>query len=126
MRDINRRGLLGAGLGTAAAIGLAYCGFSGSSGSSEGGSGKGDTGSGTGGKGDTGSGGNSGNGSPKDKVRLIGDSSTADTGKQPVSPPPRPARTRPDAAAVRDLFLGRGGRGRQRPLPALSGTGQGP
>ncbi|MBK3589101.1 twin-arginine translocation signal domain-containing protein, partial [Streptomyces sp. MBT57] len=37
MRDINRRGLLGAGLGTAAAIGLAGCGFSTSSGSAEGG-----------------------------------------------------------------------------------------
>ncbi|ONI51627.1 MULTISPECIES: hypothetical protein [unclassified Streptomyces] len=99
MRDINRRGLLGAGLGTAAAIGLAGCGFSGSSGSSEGGSGKGDTGSGTGGKGDTGSGGNSGNGSPKDKVRLIGDGSTADTGKQPRQPaapvPLEPGQTPP-------------------------------
>ncbi|CAM5644837.1 Polysaccharide deacetylase family protein OS=Streptomyces cyaneofuscatus OX=66883 GN=G3I52_25230 PE=4 SV=1 [Streptomyces cyaneofuscatus] len=99
MRDINRRGLLGAGLGTAAAIGLAGCGFSGSSGSSGGGSGKGDTGSGTGGKGDTGSGGNSGNGSPKDKVRLIGDGSTADTGKQPRQPaapvPLEPGQTPP-------------------------------
>ncbi|MEU0309083.1 hypothetical protein [Streptomyces cyaneofuscatus] len=99
MRDINRRGLLGAGLGTAAAIGLAGCGFSGSSGSSEDGSGKGDTGSGTGGKGDTGSGGNSGNGSPKDKVRLIGDGSTADTGKQPRQPaapvPLEPGQTPP-------------------------------
>ncbi|MEW1758648.1 hypothetical protein AB0393_19330 [Streptomyces cyaneofuscatus] len=99
MRDINRRGLLGAGLGTAAAIGLAGCGFSGSSGSSEGGSDKGDTGSGTGGKGDTGSGGNSGNGSPKDKVRLIGDGSTADTGKQPRQPaapvPLEPGQTPP-------------------------------
>ncbi|MEU0380981.1 hypothetical protein ABZ093_27280 [Streptomyces cyaneofuscatus] len=99
MRDINRRGLLGAGLGTAAAIGLAGCGFSGSSGSSEGGSDKGDTGSGTGGKGDTGSGGTSGNGSPKDKVRLIGDGSTADTGKQPRQPaapvPLEPGQTPP-------------------------------
>ncbi|MFJ7329274.1 hypothetical protein ACIQVN_23930 [Streptomyces cyaneofuscatus] len=102
MRDINRRGLLGAGLGTAAAVGLAGCGFSGSSGSSEGGSDKGDTGSGTGGKGDTGSGGtggNSGNGSPKDKVRLIGDGSTADTGKQPHQPaapvPLEPGQTPP-------------------------------
>ncbi|MFC9034504.1 polysaccharide deacetylase family protein [Streptomyces arboris] len=91
MRDINRRGLLGAGLGTAAAIGLAGCGFSGSSGSAEGGTsgdggdaGKGDTG--TGGKGDTGTGGSGGNGSPKGKVRLIGDGSTADTGKQPHQP----------------------------------------
>ncbi|MGW4839511.1 hypothetical protein [Streptomyces globisporus] len=78
MRDINRRGLLGAGLGAAAAIGLAGCGTSGSSG---------DGGSGRGGKGDSGTGGNgSGNGSPKNKVRLIGDGSTADTGKQPHQP----------------------------------------
>lgn len=78
MRDINRRGLLGAGLGAAAAIGLAGCGASGSSG---------DGGSGRGGKGDTGNGGNgSGNGAPKNKVRLIGDGSTADTGKQPDQP----------------------------------------
>ncbi|BFP54412.1 hypothetical protein ACWGBY_00120 [Streptomyces griseus] len=79
MRDINRRGLLGAGLGAAAAIGLAGCGASGSSG---------DGGSGQGGKGDAGTGGNgSGNGAPKNKVRLIGDGSTADTGKQPHQPP---------------------------------------
>lgn len=78
MRDINRRGLLGAGLGTAAAIGLAGCGASGSS--SDGGAGRG-------GKGDTGNGGNaSGNGASKNKVRLIGDGSTADTGKQPRQP----------------------------------------
>ncbi|WP_329156562.1 hypothetical protein OHA63_15040 [Streptomyces anulatus] len=81
MRDINRRGLLGAGLGAAAAIGLAGCGASGSSG---------DGGPGRGGEGDTGNGGNggngSGNGAPKSKVRLIGDGSTADTGKQPNQP----------------------------------------
>lgn len=54
------------------------CGASGSSG---------DGGSGRGGKGDTGNGGNgSGNGAPKNKVRLIGDGSTADTGKQPNQP----------------------------------------
>ncbi|MBT2898129.1 MULTISPECIES: hypothetical protein [unclassified Streptomyces] len=80
MRDINRRGLLGAGLGAAAAIGLAGCGASGSSG---------DGGSGQGGKGDTGNSGNGnsrGNGAPKNRVRLIGDGSTADTGKQPNQP----------------------------------------
>ncbi|MEU9675664.1 MULTISPECIES: lipoprotein [Streptomyces] len=78
MRDINRRGLLGAGLGAAAAIGLAGCGTSGSSG---------DGGAGRGGRGDSGTGGNgSGNGAPKNKVRLIGDGSTADTGKQPHQP----------------------------------------
>ncbi len=85
---MNRRGLLGAGLGAAAAIGLAGCGASGSSG---------DGGSGPGGKGDTGGNGNgngngsgngsgSGNSAPKSKVRLIGDGSTADTGKQPNQP----------------------------------------
>ncbi|GGP50857.1 hypothetical protein [Streptomyces sindenensis] len=80
MRDIDRRGLLGAGLGAAAAIGLAACGTSGSAG--DGGSGRGGTGAG-----DSGAGGNgSGNGSPKNKVRLIGDGSTADTGKQPHQP----------------------------------------
>ncbi|MFI7291052.1 hypothetical protein ACIBRY_31050 [Streptomyces anulatus] len=81
MRDINRRGLLGAGLGAAAAIGLAGCGASGSSG---------DGGSGQGGEGDTGNTGTgnsgNGNGGPKNKVRLIGDGSTADTGKQPNQP----------------------------------------
>lgn len=107
---MNRRGLLGAGLGTTAAIGLAGCGFSSSSGSAEGGGDKGDTGAGgkgdagSGGKGDTGTGtgGNSGNGSPKDqkdKGRLIGDGSTADTGKQPHQPaapvPLEPGQTPP-------------------------------
>lgn len=80
MRDIDRRGLLGAGLGAAAAIGLAGCGTSGSSA---------DGGPGQGGTGDAGAGGNgsgSGNGAPKNKVRLIGDGSTADTGKQPRQP----------------------------------------
>lgn len=82
MREINRRGLLGAGLGAAAAIGLAGCGASGSSG---------DGGPGRGGGGDAGTSGNgngSGHGVPKNKVRLIGDGSTADTGKQPNQPQP--------------------------------------
>ncbi|NEE57335.1 hypothetical protein G3M55_73915, partial [Streptomyces sp. SID8455] len=96
MRDINRRGLLGAGLGTAAAIGLAGCGFSTSSGSAEGGR----SDDGGGGKGDTGDAGKgSGNGSPKNKARLIGDGSTADTGKQPHQPaapvPLEPGQTPP-------------------------------
>ncbi|MCX4818576.1 hypothetical protein OG883_01370 [Streptomyces sp. NBC_01142] len=69
MRDISRRGLLGAGLGAAAAIGIAGCGSS-------------DTGrpagSGPGKAGETGMGG---------RVRLIGDGSTSDTGKQPHQPP---------------------------------------
>ncbi|WP_416071681.1 hypothetical protein, partial [Streptomyces sp. ID01-9D] len=69
----------GGARGATAAIGLAGCGASGSSG---------DGGSGQGGKGDAGTGGNgSGNGAPKNKVRLIGDGSTADTGKQPHQPP---------------------------------------
>ncbi|MEV1045149.1 hypothetical protein [Streptomyces sp. NPDC049916] len=84
MRDINRRGLLGAGLGAAAAIGLVGCGALGSSESEGSGhdGGKGDTGAGGDGSGDKGS----GNGSPKKKVRPIGDGSTADTGKQPRQP----------------------------------------
>ncbi|MFE7461857.1 hypothetical protein [Streptomyces sp. NPDC057554] len=100
MRDINRRGLLGAGLGTAAAIGLAGCGFSSSSGSAEGGRSGGGGDSGSGGKGDTGKDGTGGgNGSPKKKARLIGDGSTADTGKQPHQPaapvPLEPGQTPP-------------------------------
>ncbi|MFF8554500.1 hypothetical protein ACF058_16865 [Streptomyces sp. NPDC015501] len=82
MRDIDRRGLLGAGLGAAAAIGLAGCGTSGSS--ADGGPGQGGTGDA--GAGGNGSGSGSGNGAPKNKVRLIGDGSTADTGKQPRQP----------------------------------------
>ncbi|WP_228990685.1 hypothetical protein [Streptomyces sp. DH8] len=84
MRDINRRGLLGAGLGAAAAIGLAGCGTSGSSG--DGGPGQGGTGEADADAGGNGSGSGSGNGAPKNKVRLIGDGSTADTGKQPRQP----------------------------------------
>ncbi|MFH8436445.1 hypothetical protein ACH4A3_14640 [Streptomyces sp. NPDC018007] len=86
MRDIDRRGLLGAGLGAAAAIGLAGCGTSGSS--ADGGPGQGGAGDpGAGGNGSgSGSGNGSGNGAPKNKVRLIGDGSTADTGKQPRQP----------------------------------------
>lgn len=86
MRDIDRRGLLGAGLGAAAAIGLAGCGTSGSS--ADGGPGQGGTGdAGAGGNGSgSGSGNGSGKGAPKNKVRLIGDGSTADTGKQPRQP----------------------------------------
>ncbi len=118
MRDINRRGLLGAGLGAAAAIGLAGCGTSGSSG---------DGGSGRGGKGDSGTGGNgSGNGAPKNKVRLIGDGSTADTGKQPHQPetpvPLEPGQKPPQFV----IFSWDGaGESRQRALPALSRTRQG-
>ncbi|MEU9009671.1 hypothetical protein AB0D12_07780 [Streptomyces sp. NPDC048479] len=72
MRDVSRRGLLGAGLGAAAAIGIAGCGSTGQGGAGQAGSGKG------GGKG----------GKPsKIEGRPIGDGSTADTGKQPHQPP---------------------------------------
>ncbi|MFE7429120.1 hypothetical protein [Streptomyces sp. NPDC057545] len=74
MREISRRGLLGAGLGAAAAIGLAGCSSSGTeqAGATEG--------KGTDGRG-------RGTGPAKKDVRLIGDGSTADTGKQPHQPP---------------------------------------
>ncbi|MEV4918461.1 hypothetical protein AB0K47_16785 [Streptomyces tirandamycinicus] len=79
MRDITRRSLLGAGLGAAAAIGAAGCGV-----------GSGGTGSGGGepgrGGGETGGGGGKNAGAAKKPVRLIGDGSTADTGKQPRQP----------------------------------------
>ena len=62
--------------------------------------------------------------------RAAGPSVTAppsDTGKQPQpAAEARAARAGPDAAAVRGLLLGRRGRGRQRPLPALPRTRQGP
>ncbi|MFF1922847.1 hypothetical protein ACFVW8_20040 [Streptomyces sp. NPDC058221] len=76
MRDISRRGLLGAGLGAAAAIGVAGC----SSDSS-------DTGRAGPAKGEKGADGAAkGTGSAKKDVRAIGDGSTADTGKQPHQP----------------------------------------
>ncbi|MEU1894488.1 hypothetical protein [Streptomyces pristinaespiralis] len=77
MREISRRGLLGAGLGAAAAIGVAGCGSNGF-----GGNGHTDPAKGVG-QGTSGS-----SPSPsKSPVRLIGDGSTADTGKQPHQPP---------------------------------------
>ncbi|MBT2397027.1 hypothetical protein [Streptomyces sp. ISL-100] len=91
MRDMSRRGLLGVGLGAAAAVGIAGCG---PSGSTESGAGR------TGG----GKGGGEGGGTPSptktgDDVRLIGDGSTADTGKQPNQPdkpvPLQPGETPP-------------------------------
>ncbi|TFE49535.1 hypothetical protein E3E14_15825 [Streptomyces sp. ICN441] len=75
MRDITRRSLLGAGLGAAAAIGAAGCGV-GSGGGGEPGRGGGETGGG----------GGKNPGAAKKPVRLIGDGSTADTGKQPRQP----------------------------------------
>ncbi|MYZ33826.1 MULTISPECIES: hypothetical protein [unclassified Streptomyces] len=95
MREISRRGLLGAGIagiGAATATGIAGCGSTGSTGS-------------TGSNGSTGSSGPRGSsnsttsgstvgGKPTPSarptgrdVRLIGDGSTADTGKQPHQPP---------------------------------------
>ncbi|MGW4033261.1 hypothetical protein ACWEFL_28860 [Streptomyces sp. NPDC004838] len=76
MRDISRRGLLGAGLGAAAAIGIAGCGVldgdeSGRSGAKDGG----DAGAGA-------------KPSPSESQgKPIGDGSTSDTGKQPNQPP---------------------------------------
>ncbi|WP_434594577.1 hypothetical protein [Streptomyces sp. A5-4] len=85
MRDISRRGLLGLGVGAAAAVGVAGCGSSGS--------GSGRPGS------DQGKGDGGGNGADKPEIRLIGDGSTADTGKQPNQPkkpvPLQPGETPP-------------------------------
>ncbi|MER7661078.1 MULTISPECIES: hypothetical protein [unclassified Streptomyces] len=87
MRDISRRGLLGAGLGAAAAMGIAGCGSLGSDNS-------GQTGSSGSGKGGT------GKPSPSEsQARLIGDGSTSDTGAQPHQPakpvPLEPGQTPP-------------------------------
>ncbi|MEE1797605.1 MULTISPECIES: hypothetical protein [unclassified Streptomyces] len=84
MRHMSRRSLLGAGMGAAAAMGIAGC----STGHASQGSGA-----------DKASGGNS-NGRPASKdVRLIGDGSTSDTGKQPHQPgapvPLEPGQTPP-------------------------------
>ncbi|MEU2112312.1 hypothetical protein [Streptomyces sp. NPDC019507] len=87
MRNITRRNLLGAGLGAAAALGAAGCGVG------SGGGGKpGRSGSDAGGDGKP-------PGPGKKPVRLIGDGSTADTGKQPNQPeapvPLEPGQTPP-------------------------------
>ncbi|MFI9584874.1 hypothetical protein ACIHCQ_24200 [Streptomyces sp. NPDC052236] len=77
MRDVSRRGLLGAGLGAAAAMGAGGCGSSGPGGE------PGQIGASGGGEP-----GNSGKPSPsRSAARLIGDGSTSDTGKQPHQPP---------------------------------------
>ncbi|MET7713041.1 hypothetical protein [Streptomyces sp. NPDC005407] len=88
MRDISRRGLLGAGLGAAAAIGIAGCGLA-----------EQDRAGQTGHDGVAGEG-NGGKPSPsKSEGRLIGDGSTSDTGKQPNQPdrpvPLEPGQTPP-------------------------------
>ncbi|WP_432124228.1 hypothetical protein [Streptomyces sp. C10-9-1] len=85
MHDITRRGLLGAGIGAAAAAALAGCGAGGAAGGSGGKGGRGPEGGGA---------------SPsKPEVRLIGDGSTADTGRQPHQPgrpvPLEPGQTPP-------------------------------
>ncbi|MFD7284806.1 hypothetical protein [Streptomyces sp. NPDC059863] len=77
MREISRRGLLGAGIGAAAAIGIAGCSTGGSGTVRHTEVGKGGAG-----------GGATSSASPLGKeVRLIGDGSTSDTGKQPHQPP---------------------------------------
>ncbi|MFD9970279.1 hypothetical protein [Streptomyces sp. NPDC059015] len=87
MRNITRRSLLGAGLGAAAALGAAGCG------GGPGGGGKRRDG------GDAGGGGGRAPGPGNEPVRLIGDGSTADTGKQPKQPeapvPLEPGQTPP-------------------------------
>lgn len=89
MRDISRRGLLGAGLGAAAAIGVVGCGAFGSSDSGRSRA--------TGEKGADEA--TRGTGPAKKDVREIGDGSTADTGKQPHQPakpvPLEPGQTPP-------------------------------
>ncbi|MFJ4920171.1 hypothetical protein [Streptomyces sp. NPDC088725] len=76
MRHISRRGLLGAGIGAAAAIGIAACGRQ--SGSTPRDSAP--AGGKSGGDGST-------KPPPRNEARLIGDGSTSDTGKQPHQPP---------------------------------------
>ncbi|MFD6992782.1 hypothetical protein [Streptomyces sp. NPDC059943] len=82
MREMSRRSLLGAGIGAAAAIGIAGCG------TDSGTPGNAGKDSGAGGEGKPSAG-------PSEKnVRPIGDGSTADTGKQPHQPP-RPVPLEP-------------------------------
>ncbi|MFD5898755.1 hypothetical protein [Streptomyces sp. NPDC060366] len=82
MREMSRRSLLGAGIGAAAAIGIAGCG------TDSGTPGNAGKDSGVGGEGKPSAG-------PSEKnVRPIGDGSTADTGKQPHQPP-RPVPLEP-------------------------------
>lgn len=100
--NINRRGLLGAGLGAAAAAGIAGCGSLGSGGGAH----HGPEGSSSGAPSatpghETGTGGPKvhGKGPGNSAVRLIGDGSTSDTGKQPKQPdapvPLEPGQTPP-------------------------------
>ncbi|MEU6098450.1 hypothetical protein [Streptomyces sp. NPDC047079] len=84
MRDISRRGLIGLGAGTAAAMGLAACGTQGQDSTLPGRPGKGGSGASS---------------SPTATARPLGDGSTADTGKQPYQPgkpvPLEPGETPP-------------------------------
>ncbi|MFE6159485.1 hypothetical protein ACFQ7F_11315 [Streptomyces sp. NPDC056486] len=79
MRDISRRGMLGLGVGSAAALGLAGCG--------------------TGGSGHSGGSAGQGTGGAKRPAKPIGDGSTSYTGKQPKQPakpvPLEPGETPP-------------------------------
>ncbi|WP_345654733.1 hypothetical protein [Streptomyces tremellae] len=76
MRSISRRDLLGAGMGAAAAVGLAACGAEKATGHHASAEATGKAGK------DAAAG-----APPKKAVTLIGDGSTADTGKQPNQPP---------------------------------------
>ncbi|WP_236246325.1 hypothetical protein [Streptomyces sp. CC210A] len=90
MREITRRALLGAGVGTAVTAAAAGCGLV-----DGGGGGTASPSRGADGKG----GGQGGRGGGKPQGRLIGDGSTADTGKQPHQPerpvPLEPGQTPP-------------------------------
>ncbi|MGW7068473.1 hypothetical protein ACWGII_10920 [Streptomyces sp. NPDC054855] len=85
MRDISRRGMLGLGVGTAAAVGLAGCGTGGGSHSA--------------GSADGAKDGNGGKNGDKRPAKPIGDGSTSYTGKQPNQPgkpvPLQPGETPP-------------------------------
>ncbi|MER5885688.1 hypothetical protein ABT160_17800 [Streptomyces sp. NPDC001941] len=87
MRDMSRRNLLGAGLGAAAAVGIAGCGLTGNDKEGRSGPGKDE------------SGGGGASPSQKPEGRPIGDGSTSDTGKQPHQPekpvPLEPGQTPP-------------------------------
>ncbi|WP_175412274.1 hypothetical protein [Streptomyces sp. TRM64462] len=83
MRGISRRALLGAGVGTATAVGVTGCGLVGENNGNNGNGGNSANGGNSGNNG-SGGGGKEPNGKPQG--RLIGDGSTSDTGKQPHQP----------------------------------------
>ncbi|MCX3061289.1 polysaccharide deacetylase family protein [Streptomyces beihaiensis] len=80
MRDLSRRGMLGAGAGVAAAAALAGCGAGHASHNNGKGKGEG------GGHGHGGGGADGSDGQQRPKARPIGDGSTAYTGRQPNQP----------------------------------------